>query len=765
MPASGANTVKDFTDFLLTTQSNMLPVLVDALATELGVTADAIRRLGVGYYPAEGCYIFPERDGSGNVIGLMRRYPGGRKYTVEGSKRGLSYQCVGVRQKDQDLPGHKPQFVRVGDVGVECPICGREADGCLVSDEDVSDPAAVICVRTADGAERRLETGAGYLHRRHPQADYRGGPVSILPLSDQPVVVTEGASDCLAGMSMGYVAVGRANAGAAGRDLVDLVRGRHVILVGDRDPHGAGQQGLEACFQVLQATCASVVKVLPPEGKGKDLRAWHPTREEFDAHVAAAGVSKGDGTVLDDITPLGLAKVWVQRHHIERGERVIHYINGDYYRWTGTVYRLLSIEEVKREWYAFFAEVKYNRQTKDGPTIASFFVDRKFIGNLHDAASAYLHIRLEEGAHEPLSIKAGAPMDLARAVIFQNGILYLRDYRLAPLTPDVFVTSTLPYEYRPGATAPLWEWFVEDVFEHDKECIALLQEWFGYNLIASNHMQSMMFFFGVPGSGKSTTASVLEALLGRVRCCGANTNNFRTLFGKEALLNKYAAIMSESRDTAKRDIDQLLQTWKALTGGDLMNVARKYKAAVDVSLFCRLTYVANEAIPFDDASQAMASRMNLLYFTKDYRKLNPDRELIYKLKQELPGIALWAIEGLKRLLANNQFTQPMRSKTQLARIADLTNPVGAMMDECVEQFVGEGYADHRILVNDLYDLWKAWCEVNQSRTSLSQIGFSMKLCNLNNPLRSKRVMEGGKRLHVYPGARIRPEAAERYLKR
>lgn len=761
----GANVVTDFTDFLLTCQGNMLPILVDVLAAKLGVSADAICRLGVGYYPAENCYIFPERDGYGNIIGLMRRYPDGRKYTVEGSKRGLSYECVGIRQKSQNLPEHKPRFVRVADAGVACPICGREADGCLVSNEDVSDPAAVICVRTADGAERRLETGAGYLHRRHPQIDYRGGPVSVLPLSDKPVVITEGASDCLAAMAMGYVAVGRANAGAAGKDLIELVRGRHVILVGDRDPHGTGQQGIEACFQALRATCASVVKVLPPEGKGKDLRAWHPAREEFEAHVAASGVSTGDGTVLDDTTPLNLAKVWVQQRHIDHSERVIHFINGDYYRWTGTVYRQLSLEEVKRDWYTFFADVKYTRMTKEGPIITPFFVDRKFVGNLHDAASAYLHIKLEEGAHEPLSIKAGAPMDLARAVIFQNGILYLRDGRLAALTPDVFVTSTLPYEYRPGATAPLWEWFVEDVFDHDKECIALLQEWFGYNLIASNHMQSMMFFFGVPGSGKSTTAAVLEALLGRARCCGANTNNFRTLFGKEALLNKYAAIMSESRDTAKRDIDQLLQTWKAITGGDLMNVARKYKAAVDVSLFCRLTYVANEAIPFDDASQAMASRMNLLYFTKNYRNKKPDREIIYKLRRELPGIALWAIEGLKRLLANNSFTKPRRSLAQLARIADLTNPVGAMLDECVERFVGEGYAEHHVLVNDLYDLWKAWCDVNQSRTSLSQIGFGMKLGNLENPLKAKRIMEGGRRMNVYPGVRIRPEAAERYLRR
>jgi len=742
----------------------MLPELVAQLAEDLGVTADAIRRLGVGYYPGEQCWIFPERDGNGNVTGLLRRYSNGKKYTWEGSKRGLYYECVGVRQKGGDLPEYRPRFVRVGDAGVQCPICGREADGCLVSDEDPEDPAAVICVRTADGAERRLETGAGYFHRRHAQPDYRGGAVSVLPVSDQPVVITEGWSDRMVAKSLGYVAVGKSNA-AGDKNLAGLLQGRDVILVGDRDPHGAGQRGVEATFQTLKPVVASIVKVLPPEGKGKDLRAWHPTREEFEAHVAKAGVTTDDGSVLQDTTPLGLVKAWVKKRHMRDGDRLIHYINGDYYRWGGIVYRKMPPEEIKCEWYEFFADAKGQKQTKDGVAITNFFPDRKFIGNLNDAASSHLHVRIEDGVHEPFSIKACAPMDLARAVIFKNGILYMRDNLLAPLTSDVFVTSTLPYEYRPGHTCPLWLWFVDDIFEGDEECIALLQEWFGYNLIASNHMQSMMFFFGVPGSGKSTTASVLEALLGRVRCCGANTNNFRTLFGKEALLNKYAAIMSESRDTAKRDIDQLLQTWKAITGGDLMNVARKYKLAVDVSLFCRLTYVANEAIPFDDASQAMASRMNLLYFGKNYRKYNPDRELSDKLKQELPGIALWAIEGLKRLLANNRFTLPARSKAQLARIADLTNPVGAMLDECVERFIGAGYAEHRVECNTLYDLWKNWCDVNMSRTSLSQIGFGMKLANLENPIKAKQIMEAGRRVRAYPGIAIRPEAAERYLKR
>ena len=38
---------------------------------------------------AEGCYTFPERDGKARIIGIERRWMGGRKWSVAGGTRGL----------------------------------------------------------------------------------------------------------------------------------------------------------------------------------------------------------------------------------------------------------------------------------------------------------------------------------------------------------------------------------------------------------------------------------------------------------------------------------------------------------------------------------------------------------------------------------------------------------------------------------------------------------------------------------------------------
>jgi P4 family phage/plasmid primase-like protien len=542
----------------------------------------------------------------------------------------------------------------------------------------------------------------------------------------------------------------------------DVARRNNVILEGQTgDSTTATLQ--PATTQRVKGVTRNVVKDLPSEGASAP-HGSHPTRVEAGAQVARTGDRTDDGSVLPDTAPLTLVKSWLQQTKMKDSVPLLHFIHGDYYCWEGTDYRKMEQAEVRGEWYRFFTDRQVKIKTGDGVKITTLHPDRKFCADLHDAAAAYCNVRVEDGIHEPFLIQARAPMDLARAVVFQNGIFYMTDGRLAPLTPDVFITSTLPYEYNPRYQCPKWEWFVDDIFNKDQACIDLLQEWFGYNLIASNHMQSMMLFFGVSGSGKSTTAGVLQGLLGNARCCGASTENLKNLFGKGTLLSKYAAIVSESRDTNRSDIDKLLQTWKAITGGDVINVASKYRQAVDARLFCRLTYVANEAVPFDDLSQAMANRMNLLHFPNNYRKKGPDRMLEYTLKQELPGIALWAIRGLKRLLANDKFTLPAESQNHLAQLAELTNPVGAMLEECTRIHVGSEFMHYRTECSVLYDLWKAWCDATRTKTSLSAIGFGMKLAHLEKPLTRRRIEEAGKRMYVYQGLEITPEAIEKYLK-
>ena len=61
------------------------------LAIQLSVSRTSLERLGAGYDPARRWWTFPERDASGQIIGLIGRNDTGRKRRYGGAKCGLCY--------------------------------------------------------------------------------------------------------------------------------------------------------------------------------------------------------------------------------------------------------------------------------------------------------------------------------------------------------------------------------------------------------------------------------------------------------------------------------------------------------------------------------------------------------------------------------------------------------------------------------------------------------------------------------------------------
>lgn len=61
---------------------------VRILATQLAVSVESLRRLGVGQ-GARGAWTFPMVDASGRCTGIRLRLPGGRKLSVRGGREGL----------------------------------------------------------------------------------------------------------------------------------------------------------------------------------------------------------------------------------------------------------------------------------------------------------------------------------------------------------------------------------------------------------------------------------------------------------------------------------------------------------------------------------------------------------------------------------------------------------------------------------------------------------------------------------------------------
>lgn len=70
---------------------NLTPALADELCIQLGLPRVALDALpGIGYDSASRAWTFPEMDGAGRIVGIVRRFRDGSKRTMPGSRRGLT---------------------------------------------------------------------------------------------------------------------------------------------------------------------------------------------------------------------------------------------------------------------------------------------------------------------------------------------------------------------------------------------------------------------------------------------------------------------------------------------------------------------------------------------------------------------------------------------------------------------------------------------------------------------------------------------------
>lgn len=86
------------------------------------------------------------------------------------------------------------------------------------------------------------------------------------------VVVCEGPTDTAKAIDMGYCAIGRASCNTCEAMVERFLNGRPAVIMADND-----DTGIHYANRLAKRIGAKVV--LP--ARGKDLREWNPTREEF----------------------------------------------------------------------------------------------------------------------------------------------------------------------------------------------------------------------------------------------------------------------------------------------------------------------------------------------------------------------------------------------------------------------------------------------------------------------------------------------------
>ena len=338
---------------------------------------------------------------------------------------------------------------------------------------------------------------------------------------------------------------------------------------------------------------------------------------------------------------------------------------------------------------------------------------------------------------------------------FTNGILDTTTGVMYKHDKTLFSTCALPYAYDPHATHPRWTQFLEEAFSGDKYRISLLQEWLGYLMTPGYSIHKMMLFLGPPRAGKGLIGKVIQALVGAENFMGGSLERIAADSTLDAMSDRSVMFIGEAETRVHSQKQPgIVTTLKSVTGGDKLTWHRMYHGSVTKALPTRITMCANGVPQLFDDSGALAKRMLVLTFDKSHYG-KEDVRLADKLLAEMPGIAAWSLEGLRRLREVGRFTHTEDTQDEQEYIEQTYSPASGFFMECVEITAAQ---DHRVTGADMYSAYKAWClEREQHVPSRARFTSMAKDALRGTGVKYKQYALEGKTTRGFVGCQLRDD--------
>ena len=334
-----------------------------------------------------------------------------------------------------------------------------------------------------------------------------------------------------------------------------------------------------------------------------------------------------------------------------------------------------------------------------------------------------------------------------------NGLLHLPTRQLIDHTPDHFNLNALGFNFDPAARAPQWDKFLKSIWPKDQESIDTLQEIMGYVVAGRWDQQKIFYLLGPKRSGKGTILNIITALLGEANVCSPSLRDLSGNFGLEEAIGKSAIVIPDARQDLTNQA-ALVERLLTLSSNDPVSVQRKGRVAWQGKLGVRIFIGSNVVLKLGDKSGVVPSRfvtlkLKISWFGQE------DTKLEGKLRQELPGILNWALDGLPRLDKRGGFRLPSSAQPTMRMLEASTGP-HVQFGEAWCMTAPEVGPDDYEIEDDVFKIWKDWCEDEDMKPG-TKAGFVRDLCSAFHGVEKRRPRDGGGRKYRLYGLRLRKE--------
>lgn len=298
--------------------------------------------------------------------------------------------------------------------------------------------------------------------------------------------------------------------------------------------------------------------------------------------------------------------------------------------------------------------------------------------------------------------------DLRNYIVVNNGMVDWQSNQLLAWDPDVKTTIAFNVEYNPYAKCPRFEKYLEEWLP-DPVVRMVIQEYLGYCLIPNTNYRKALFLYGKGKNGKSMLIEFLQDFF-EDSSTALSYDGLFTRFGPSQLKDKLVNIFDDTMVSFTKETSIA----KNLIAGGTISAEYKGRDSFQFRNVARFIYSSQETPRTSDNTVAWYDRWFFVKFPNQFRPSNTIKsEIQAALKEERSGIFNWMLEGLKRLMEQDDFTP--------CPALDLTTQEYQSQNDNVAQFVHnmcifvENTAE-KVTVNDLYKVYEIWVSSENLKT-------------------------------------------------
>ena len=276
-------------------------------------------------------------------------------------------------------------------------------------------------------------------------------------------------------------------------------------------------------------------------------------------------------------------------------------------------------------------------------------------------------------------------------------------------------------EYSDNVDAPLWNDFLNQIFDNDEELIHYVQKAVGYSFTGSTEEQCMFLLLGNGRNGKSVFINTIRNIAGSyakqmsvdsiiAKNSGNNANS------DIARLENTRLVTSSEINEGSRLDESLV---KQLTGGDKILARYLYGSEFEYNPKFKIWMATNHLPIIRGTDDGIWRRLKIIPFNVQIPKAKVDKQLEHKLQAEWTGILNWIVQGAL-MWQQEGLEDPQSVKEMGSNYRKEMDPLESFLNEkCIT-------GPYEIKSSDLYRAYDEWAdESREYRMSSTKFGREM----------------------------------------